>query len=67
MSIEDRILSLEQWMKEIGTRKKKDCWDIFQIVAGLLIPASIAFAGYLFSTSMKEAEIKSNEDQSRSW
>ena len=42
--------------------KKKDKWDIFNIIASLLIPASIAFAGYFFSSAMKEAEIRSSEE-----
>jgi hypothetical protein len=49
--------------KRIDELKKrpKDFWDIFQIVATLLIPASITLAGYLYSEAQKQAEIRSSE------
>jgi hypothetical protein len=40
---------------------KKDRWDKFQIVATLLIPASITWVGYYYSESMKRAEIESSQ------
>jgi hypothetical protein len=52
-SLEKRLIAIES--------KKKDIWDIFKIIASLLIPLAIAFSGYYFSTAMKAAEIKSNE------
>jgi len=39
----------------------RDFWDKFQIVASLLIPASITVAGYLYSEAAKQAEITSGE------
>ncbi len=39
--------------------KGKDPWDKFQILAALLIPATIALVGSMVSTSLKEAEIAS--------
>jgi hypothetical protein len=34
----------------------KDRWDKFQILASLLIPAAVAFAGYYFSNAMADAQ-----------
>lgn len=42
--------------------KQKDGWDKFQIIAALLIPASIALVGFLVSNASKEAEIRSSEN-----
>jgi hypothetical protein len=39
--------------------KPKDIWDKFQIVAALLIPASIAAVGIVFSHSQEKAQIAS--------
>jgi hypothetical protein len=64
MDIEQKITELEKEVKSLKD-KKKDGWDIFQIVAGLLIPASIAFAGYYYASSMKEAEIASAQELGR--
>jgi hypothetical protein len=44
-------------------RHRKDIWDIFQILAGLLVPASITVVGYLYSNAMKDAEIRQSEEQ----
>jgi len=43
-------------------KKPKEFWDIFQIVATLLIPASITLAGYWYSDAQKQAEIRSSEN-----
>lgn len=61
MSIDERLIVVEKEVNALKS-KGKDKWDIFQIVAGLLIPASIAFAGYYYSQSMKQAEITSTEN-----
>jgi len=52
-SLTKRIESLE--------KKPKDFWDRFQIIAAILIPASIAIVGYVVSDALKEAEIVSAE------
>ncbi len=57
--LQQKIAALELKVSLLEERKK-DKWDIFNIVASLLIPASIAFAGYYFSTAIKEAEIQSS-------
>jgi hypothetical protein len=61
MSGEEKIIALEKEVTALKN-KGKDKWDIFQIIASLLIPASIAFAGYYYSQSMKQAEIASSEN-----
>lgn len=59
-TIEDRLELTEKQIEELK-RKHRDFWDIFQIFASLLIPASITFAGYLYSDGVKRAEILSSE------
>ena len=56
--LNSKIDKLEGVVKQLE-RGKKDRWDKFQIFASLLIPASIALAGYFVSASLKMAEIKS--------
>jgi hypothetical protein len=51
--IEGRLSKLEEG--------KKDRWDKFQIIATLLIPASITWVGYYYSEAMKKAEIESSQ------
>jgi hypothetical protein len=58
--IKERLTELEVRLALLESQKGKDKWDIFNIVASLLIPASIAFAGYYFSNALKQAEIDSN-------
>jgi len=60
IGLTEQLLALEDRISHLETQKK-DKWDIFNIFASLMIPASIAFAGYFFSTALKEAEIKSSE------
>jgi hypothetical protein len=50
-TFEERLAKLEQ-----GT---KDRWDKFQIIAALLIPAAVAFAGYYFSNALARAQTDS--------
>lgn len=52
---------LEKLTTDVAQLKKKgkDHWDKFQILAALLVPASIAVVGFLVSTSLKDAEIVS--------
>ena len=61
VEIQKKLNLLEEKIVQIE-KKKKDKWDIFNIIASLLIPASIAFAGYYFSNAIKEAEIRSSEN-----
>ena len=61
MNVEEKINDLEKEIKALKN-KGKDTWDIFQIIASLLIPASITFVGYYYSQSMKQAEIVSSEN-----
>lgn len=56
--MQERLLEIE---REIS-KGKKDGWDIFNIIASLAIPASIAGAGYMFSQGMKQAEIQSSRE-----
>lgn len=58
--MDSRLEELENRVRAIET-KKRDPWDKFQILASLLIPASITFVGYVYSQSIKAAEIQSNE------
>ena len=56
------IDSLKKEIEVLKSKKKKDFWDILQILLGTtLIPVAIAVAGYFFSSSLKSAEIRSNE------
>jgi hypothetical protein len=55
---EDRLNVLEARLEKLeGSRK--DGWDKFQIVATLLIPAAVAFAGYYFSQALADAQAQS--------
>jgi hypothetical protein len=62
MTTEEKLATMQAELDKLKG-KSKDAWDIFQIVAGLLIPASITMAGYLYANSMKEAEIQSSDIQ----
>lgn len=59
-TLEERLSDLEKQMSS-SNKNSKDPWDIFQIVASLLIPASIAFVGYRYSEASKQSEIASNQ------
>ncbi len=59
-TIEERLALAEQRLESVS-RKRRDFWDMFEIFAKLLIPASITLAGYLFSEAAKQAEITSSE------
>jgi hypothetical protein len=59
-SLEVRLSAAEKRIDELK-KKPKDFWDVFQIIATLLIPASITVAGYMFSEAQKQAEIGSGE------
>ena len=41
--------------------RRKDPWDKIQIILSVLIPLSIALAGFVISTSLKEAEIEASQ------
>ena len=58
MDVEKKISELEKEIDNLKP-KKKDIWDRFQIVGSILIPFAIAFVGWQYSISMKEAEIQS--------
>ena len=59
-TIDDRVTALEKKVDDLK-KKPKDFWDIFQIIAVLLVPASITLVGYLYSETQKQAEIRSSE------
>jgi len=59
-TIEERLASVETGLAR-SERKPKDFWDKFQIVATLLIPAEIAFVGYIYTKTEKQWEIESAE------
>jgi hypothetical protein len=44
-----------------GDSKKKDGWDLLEIVGKALVPVAVAVVGWLISSSLKEAEIRSTE------
>jgi len=56
--MEERVRQLEADVAELK-RKRRDVWDVVQIIGTLLLPVAIAFAGYYYSLSMKAAEIAS--------
>jgi hypothetical protein len=60
LTVDERLELAEKRLEELQ-RKRRDSWDKFQIVASLLIPASITLAGYLYSEAAKQAEITSGE------
>jgi hypothetical protein len=62
---EQRINNLEAAVKKLES-KPKDAWDKFQILAAVLIPASISLAGYFFAKATKDAELNRIDIQSRS-
>lgn len=59
-SVETRLESLDRRLSAIEV-KPRDFWDKFQIVASLLIPASITFVGYVYAQAAKDAELQSSE------
>lgn len=61
----DRLDQLEKTVKELKD-KRKDTWDKFQILAGLLIPASIALVGRYYANALKKLEIERTEIRSTS-
>jgi len=46
-------------------KKKRDFWDIFNSLATILIPATIALAGYIISNGIKKAEINVAETNAK--
>jgi hypothetical protein len=56
--MEERVAKLESDVAELK-RKRRDAWDIVNIIGTLLLPVAVAFAGYYYSLSMKAAEIAS--------
>jgi hypothetical protein len=59
MNFEEKIIILEDEVKKLKN-KRKDSWDVLQILGGLLIPAAIAYAGWQYSVAMNDAEIQSS-------
>jgi hypothetical protein len=55
------VKELEERVKALEERPSKDRWDKFQLLASLLIPASITLCGYFFSRALGEAQIQSAE------
>jgi hypothetical protein len=62
--MEERVTKLEADVAELKL-KRRDRWDIVQIIGGLLLPFAVAFAGYYYSVSMKAAEIASADRHAR--
>jgi len=62
--MEERVQRLEADVAELK-KKRRDGWDIVQIIGGLLLPFAIAFAGYYYSLAMKRAEIASADRHAR--
>lgn len=58
--VAEKIAKLEAEVEKLK-KKPKDDWDKFQIIAALMIPASIALTGFLISKAIKQAEIDSSE------
>lgn len=48
-------------MTNSDTSKKRDFWDIVQILGTALIPAAIALAGFFYSKAQQDATQKNNE------
>lgn len=59
MDLEEKIREIEKEISSIKSNRKKDGWDVLQVFGGMLIPLAIAYAGWEYSASMKEAEIES--------
>jgi hypothetical protein len=56
-SAEEKLAKLEERLAELEERgNDKDRWDKFQILASLLVPAAVAFAGYYFSNAVADAQ-----------
>jgi len=56
-SAEEKVAKLEERLAALEARgSDKDRWDKFQILAALLIPAAVAFAGYYFSNALADAQ-----------
>ncbi|HVE87767.1 MAG TPA: hypothetical protein VND93_33145 [Myxococcales bacterium] len=43
----------------------KDVWDKFQILAALLVPAAVAFAGYYFSNAVADAQRQAEDHRAQ--
>lgn len=59
-----RLAKLEQRLAKLEAGGK-DRWDKFQILASLLIPAAVAFAGYYFSNALAGAQRDAEEQRAR--
>jgi hypothetical protein len=57
---DDRVAALEKRVAKLE-KQGKDGWDKFQIVATLMIPAAVAFAGYYFSQALANAQTASSK------
>jgi len=56
-SAEEKLARMEERLAALESRGTgKDRWDKFQILATLLIPAAVAFAGYYFSNALADAQ-----------
>ncbi len=51
-----RLNELEESIKELKANKK-DLWDKFDILASLLVPASITFFGFYYSNALKKPKL----------
>lgn len=62
--IDKKLDSIEARLKNLE-KKKKDFWDIFTSLATILIPATIALAGYFISNGIKRAEVSVAETNAK--
>lgn len=60
----EQVASLEKKLADLK-RNRKDGWDKVQILIAFLVPVAIAFVGYVYSQSTKEAEIKIAETNAK--
>ncbi|HEY8211799.1 MAG TPA: hypothetical protein VIG99_30165 [Myxococcaceae bacterium] len=64
-SAEKRLAKLEERLSKLEKEGGKDRWDKFQILAALLIPAAVAFAGYHFSNALADAQRQSEDSRAQ--
>jgi hypothetical protein len=65
-SAEEKVAKLEARLAKLEARgNEKDRWDKFQILASLLIPAAVGFAGYYFSNALADAQREAEEHRAQ--
>ena len=63
--VNKRLSEVKESIEELKANKK-DFWDVFDILASLLIPASITFFGFYYSNALKKTEIEREEKRATS-